>query len=232
MEKILPDVYWLDGSSSNFYLCQDEDGLTLIDSGMPKRQNLVWQAIEKIGRQPSDLVRILITHADMDHAGSAGAIQEKTGATVYAGAATADLLHRGKSPQHLPWLMQFIANHFMSYQAIPAAAIETIEEGDELPVLGGLQVLATPGHTLDHFSFYAPMNGILFAGDALNTRDGRLQCTPKRITADQEAATRSAIRLLQLAPAVIACGHGAPLSGHSSKDIMTLFNQLRGAQSY
>ncbi|MFQ5400552.1 MAG: MBL fold metallo-hydrolase [Anaerolineae bacterium] len=225
--EISPGVYWLDGRSSNFYLCVGDDGLTLIDAGMSRRQQIVWAAMAAIGRRPSELKRLVITHADMDHAGSAAVIQAQTGATVYTGPQTAELLAAGKSPQHMPRLIQFFMDRFVRYQPVPAAAIEVVEDGDILPGLGGLHVLATPGHTLDHHSFYSPAVGILFAGDALNTRDDRLNPTPPRITADREAATRSAIRLLQLAPAVIACGHGRPMSGHSADDLMNLFNELR-----
>jgi glyoxylase-like metal-dependent hydrolase (beta-lactamase superfamily II) len=68
---------------------------------------------------------------------------------------------------------------------------------------------------------------VFFAGDALNTRNGRINPSPKRITADREAANQSAIRLLQLTPAVLACGHGAPLTNHSSQDLMAAFNLFR-----
>jgi len=87
--------------------------------------------------------------------------------------------------------------------------------------------MATPGHTPDHHSFYCPTRGLLFAGDALNTRNGRLQRTPKRITANQQQANQSARKLLELTPATFACGHGSPMQNHSSEDIMQLFNQLR-----
>ena len=225
--EILPQVYWIEARGSNLYLCIDEDGLTLIDCGLPKRQDFVWRTLTEIGRQPQELKRILITHADMDHGGSAAVIQAETGARVYAGEATAEFLKAGKSPPHMPWLVQLIIDTFMKYQPLAASAIEVIGEGDELPCLGGLQVLATPGHTLDHHSFYSPTMGVLFAGDALNTRNGRIQRTPPRVTADEVAANRSAIRLLELAPAVIACGHGEPKQHHSSKELMDFFNTLR-----
>lgn len=227
VSQILSDIYWLETRASNLYLCIDEDGLTLIDCGLPRQQDLIWQMMAEIDRQPQQLKRILITHADIDHAGSAAAIQAQTGARVYAGAATAEFLKKGKSPPHMPWLAQLIIDTFMSYKPIAADMIEIITEGDELPCLGGLQVMATPGHTGDHHSFYAPTRGILFAGDALNTRADRIQRTPPRITADETAANRSAIRLLELAPAVIACGHGKPMQDHTSTELMRLFNKLR-----
>ncbi len=94
-------------------------------------------------------------------------------------------------------------------------------------MLGGLEVLATPGHTLDHFSFYSPSTGVLFAGDVIDTRNGRLNRSRKFLTADEEEANRSAIRVIELAPATFACGHGVPLSGHEAGDIMKFFNELR-----
>ena len=226
--EIAPNLYWLDGGASNLYLIVEDAGLTLVDTGMPKRQQLVWDAIAQINRAPASLTRILVTHADVDHAGSLAAIWEATGATIYAGAATAELLAQGKSPKHLPWYMQLAVNTFFGYRPVPAAAIETVAEGDTLPVLGGLTVLATPGHTPDHHAFFCPAAGVLFAGDALNTKDGRINPSPPRLTADELAAARSAIRLLELAPAIIACGHGRPASGHTVDDVMALFNQLRG----
>jgi len=225
--EILPGVHWLDAGAVNMYLIVESEGLVLIDAGMPRRASLVLDKIQELNRQPGDLKHILITHADMDHAGSLAAIQAATGATVHAGAATAALLTQGKSPKHMPWLIQFILDTFIRYKSVSSAHIQEFKDGDVLPFLGGLAVLASPGHTMDHHSFYSATAGILFAGDALNTRDGRIQPTPPRITADETAATRSAIRLLELAPALLACGHGPPSREHSVDDIMAVFNRLR-----
>ena len=225
--RIRPEVYLIKGRASNIYLCIDDDGLALVDTGMPREQNLVLAEIERLGYQPDQLNRILITHADIDHAGSLAALQETTGARVFAGAESSRLLQSGKSPDHLPSLLQWFSNTFFNYKPVDASYLEIIEDGDEIPVLGGLLALATPGHTLDHFSFYCPSSGVLFAGDALNTRDNRLQRTAKRITADEAAANASAIRLLELTPAVFACGHGQPKDDHKSDDLLILFNQLR-----
>ena len=225
--KLLPNVYWIDSGSVNFYLCLDEDGVTLVDSGMPKKQGLVWDALSELGYGRSDLKRILLTHADIDHAGSAKAIQAETGAVVYASGATAVYLQQGQSPDHLPKLVQWISNAFVRYPALSETVIQTIEDGEELPILGGMKILATPGHTMEHHSFYSPSTGVLFAGDALSTRNGRLQSTPPRITADQTAANQSALRLLNLSPTLIACGHGKPMKNPLQEDIITLTNQLK-----
>jgi glyoxylase-like metal-dependent hydrolase (beta-lactamase superfamily II) len=95
------------------------------------------------------------------------------------------------------------------------------------PNVHWLETGSSKGHTPDHFSFFSSTAGVLFAGDALNTRDGRINLTPLRITADKTAARHSGIRLLQLSPAVIACGHGTPSTRHTADDLMHVFNTLR-----
>lgn len=215
--KIQDNVYWLDIGQVNCYLCRDEDGYTLIDAATPRRVDDILAALQTFGGADARLVRILLTHADLDHAGSLAAVRERTDATVYAGAATAALLAEGRSPKHMPAVAQFVVDHVMRYGRVEPAHVHIIADGDVLPVLGGLRVIASPGHTPDHFAFYSPSTGILFAGDALNTRENRLQPSPPRITADSVAADASARRLLELQPTLIACGHGAPLTVDSTE---------------
>lgn len=219
------DVLWIDTGSVNCYLCRDADGYTLIDSGMPGKADLIFARLAEFGGRPEDLRRIVITHADMDHAGSAAAVQARSGAIVYAGKATADLLATGRSPRHMPAVVQLLMDWFVRFPAVKREHIQVMTEGDELPALGGLRVLAAPGHTPDQHTLYSPSAGILFAADSLNTRGGRLQTTPARITADAPAADRTAIRLLELSPATIACGHGAPLTDAPAAS--ALLNELR-----
>lgn len=220
------DVLWIDAGSVNCYLCRDADGYTLIDAATPGKADLIFARLAEFGGQPGDLKRIFITHADMDHAGSAAALQQRSGAAVYASAATAALLVEGRSPQHMPRLAQFFLDRFVRYGAVDRAAVRLVADGDELPILGLSRVLAAPGHTPDQHALHCPTAGIVFAADALNTRGGRLQLTPPRITADPPAAGRTAVRLLSCAPRVLACGHGAPLVDDASA-VGALLAQLR-----
>ncbi|POF61489.1 Metallo-beta-lactamase superfamily protein [Novacetimonas maltaceti] len=77
---------------------------------------------------------ILITHWHADHYGGARELQEQTGAPV--------AVHKNS-----------LANEQLE--------IIRLEDGD---VIGGLQAIGTPGHTLDHICF-ATQNGVLFTGD-------------------------------------------------------------------
>lgn len=225
--EIAPHVHWLETGSSNVYLVIEPPNIVLVDTGMPRQQQAIFDYLRQLGHPPTDLTHILVTHADMDHVGSLAAIQKASSAQVLAGASSARLVDQGKSPRHMPVIIQWFIDTFVRYRAVPQAQISVFKDGDMLPFLGGLQVLATPGHTLDHFSFFSPVAGVLFVGDALNTRDGRINLTPPRITADKTAARHSAIRLLELSPAVIACGHGTPSTDHTADELMHIFNSLR-----
>lgn len=225
--EIAPNVHWLETTSSNVYLVVEPPNIVLIDASMPRQQGAIFDFLRQVGYQPTDLTHILVTHADMDHVGSLAAVQAASAAQVMAGADSAQLINRGKSPKHMPAVVQWIIDTFMKYGAVAQETIAVFKDGDTLPFLGGLQVLATPGHTLDHFSFFSPSTGVLFTGDALNTRNGRINLTPPRITADQTAARSSATRLLQLSPTVIACGHGTPSTNHTRDDLTQLLNSLQ-----
>lgn len=201
--------------------------MMLVDAGMPGDNGKIDAYLAKIGRDMSEIKAILISHADYDHAGSAAAVQERSGAAVYAGSESARLLSQGESPQHMPGPVQFILDRFFKYRPVPVEAISTVSDGELMEELGDWRAMATPGHSPDHYSFANEAYGILLAGDALNTRGGRLQNSQKSATADPEAARESALRLLRLHPALIACGHGKPILAHDAADLMALQRQLQ-----
>lgn len=225
--EIFPNLHWLQAGYANVYLYVEEAGLTLVDTGSPGKEEAILSYVRQtLGQEPGALHQILITHADWDHAGSAGALQEATGATVFAGEQTVGYLRQGEMPSHMPRPVQFFIDRLVRFQPVAAESLQIVAEGEVVPFCGGLQVLFTPGHTPDHHAFYSPTTGILFAGDALGTRSGRLGLSPNFITADVEVARRSARRLLALTPALFACGHGEPLQGHTLSDVMAALQTL------
>ncbi len=222
--ELFPGLHWIPLRASNVYLCVEERWLTLVDAGIPREADRILAYIEQIGRHPHHLTRILITHADIDHAGSAAQLAKRTGAQVLAGAETAHYLARGRSPEHLPRLIHRLTAPFLGFDPVPD--VRQVAEDESLPCLDGLIAIPTPGHTPDHHAFYSPSTGVLFAGDALQTRDERLSLMPAFITGDPDAARRSARRLLDLTPALFACGHGPPLREHNAGDLMRLAQAL------
>ena len=213
---VLPGVMQIRGGIVNCYLIADADGLVLIDAGMRADMRCILQAIDASGRALRDLRLILITHADGDHVGCAA--QLLAAARAVGGAARlcvpageAASLAAGKSSRELRahGLLKVALQLTAKLWAFkPLEFDATLADGEVLPVLGGLRVLNTPGHTPGHCSFYADGLGLLFAGDAFKNFGGRLQVSDGMNTWDERAALHSATRLSALASEVICVGHG------------------------
>lgn len=168
--EALPQVYCYATRAVNCYLCVADDGLTLIDASTPNQADHIFNFIQRIGFHPRDLRRIVVTHTDRDHVGSLAEIQAATGVKVFAGEESIAWLQRGRAPAHLPRPLQSLTDRFFRYESLPANVMQPMRDGEVLPVLDGLQVFASPGHTPDHVAFFSRTAGVLFAGDALDRK--------------------------------------------------------------
>lgn len=137
----------------------------------------------------------------------------------------------GKSPEHMPRPIQSVLNTLFRYRPLAANAIQVVNDSETITDHNPRQLIATPGHSPDHQSFYSAIDSVLFAGDALSTRGDRLRCSPSRNTADMVAARKSAKKLLHLTPAVFACDHGPPIHDHRAEELMSLYRELEEQQS-
>ena len=225
--EIVPGLHWIKGLLSNIYLWAGPNGLLLIDTGSWGDAKRIQRHLAEHGYQLSDITAILITHADMDHAGNAARLQAATGAPIVAGQKAATLLQQGRSPKHMPTVVQFLTDRLFKYPPVAAEHILVVGADQPVPEMEEWLALATPGHSPDHVSFYSATHGIVFAGDALANRRQQLGIQSDQILSDPLAARRSAMRLLRLTPAVLACGHGPPLYGHSAEVVMHLHRHLQ-----
>jgi glyoxylase-like metal-dependent hydrolase (beta-lactamase superfamily II) len=212
--EILPGIHQIKNSFVNLYLIVEPDGLTLIDTGIgrsgPKQ---VLQTITSLGRIPSDLKRILITHSDPDHTGGAAELKRATNASILASPHEASMMAEGKPgrPARNP-VIGFISGLMMP-SITPQSADATLQDGQILPVLGGLQVVFTPGHTPGHVSYFAPSSNILFAGDSLNAFNNTLGFADGPFTWNLERGKASVRAQAQLGAEVVCCGHGTVIHG-------------------
>lgn len=218
-------LHCLSSAASNAYLFEDNDGWVLFDTGM-------WGLIDpvryvtKLGHGADVIKHIVVTHADIDHIGGLHKIQKQTGAQVYAGAKSAELITKGHFPQHGKLFIDTTSRLFFRVKPTSAEHIQTVTDGDQLPLLGGLHVHDAPGHTADHMAFYSPSTGILISGDAIFALGKKLRPSLPSISLDYEQAKASAIKLANLSPAIFCCGHGTPFS-HDMSDVMGLLHTLR-----
>ena len=90
----------------------------------------------------------------------------------------------------------------------PASVDEALLPGARLPLLDGLDVLDTSGHTPGHLSFYSASTGVLFAGDSIVIHGQALGPSVGANTWDVERARRALDMQEALRPSFICAGHG------------------------
>ena len=210
--EIAPNVHLIPNITANPYLLIDPDGLTLIDAGLPGSQKKILAYMASLGFKPGDLKRILITHADFDHVGGLAAIRAASGARVYTSRIEAAAIAAGKPsraarPQN-PLLRILMGAMSSIARAATLQVDEIVCDGQVLPLLGGLTVLETPGHTPGHLSFFAPGPGVLFCGDSLVVGKDGLEAARPGLTWDRASADASVRRQAALGAATVCSGHG------------------------
>lgn len=210
--EIMPKVHLIPDVIANPYLIIEPDGLTLLDTGLPGSHKKILRYIDERGYGAKDLARIILTHSDIDHVGGLAALKRASGARVYASATEASAIASGKPSRRIR-PVHFGRRVFMAlvgrfFKAAPVKVDEILAEGQSLPLLGGLQVLSTPGHTPGHISLFSPSTGILFVGDSIVSRDTGLVGSVPANTWDPDQAAASVRKQAALGASVICSGHG------------------------
>jgi glyoxylase-like metal-dependent hydrolase (beta-lactamase superfamily II) len=86
-------------TSENFYLVQDGDDITLIDTGHGIYYNDLKNLIRKQGMDPAKVRRIYVTHPDTDHAGASGYFEQEFGTEIFMHSGSADVITHGNRAQ-------------------------------------------------------------------------------------------------------------------------------------
>ena len=215
MRTILPRLSSFSGLvMGRVYLVEDPDGLTIVDAGLALAAPRILRQLEAAGRRPTDVKRILITHGHPDHVGGLPELKARTGAQVMAHAKDQAAIE-GREPVEraasasVSGLGRLMRPGETTLKGTPVDRV--VDEGDVLPVLGGLHVLFTPGHSPGHVSYWQPEQGVLFCGDVI-MRLPTLRPPIAAFTVDMAENQRSLKRLVGLAPRVVLFGHGDPLT--------------------
>ena len=231
IEEIVSGVQAIGMGYVNAFLITGDDGLTLVDSGLPRKKDSILSAVAGAGRQPADLKHILITHHHIDHMGSLGDLMEATGAKSYVHPLDSPIV-RGDRPQPGPnpasLLGKFAGPLLARFGPAPTTAPVDVEvaDGEELAIAGGIRALHTPGHTPGHLAFLlARDGGLLFAGDAA-ANVIRLGMPIGMFTADREQAKESVRKLAALEFEVACFGHGRVLKGKANLKFRRLAEKL------
>jgi glyoxylase-like metal-dependent hydrolase (beta-lactamase superfamily II) len=187
-----------------------EQGATLIDAGLPGQLDAIVAGLADAGLGVRDVRRVVLTHQDFDHVGSAPDLVAATGASVLAHAPEAPFidgsqLARFRRPEVLAGRPEF---RELAERVRPVPVDEPLTDGARLDVAGGVRLVASPGHTVGHACVYLERSRTLIAGDALTAADGRLQGPAPGATEDMDVAMSSVRRLAGLDVRTIVCYHG------------------------
>jgi glyoxylase-like metal-dependent hydrolase (beta-lactamase superfamily II) len=240
MREIFPGLWDIDeiGSMVHAYAWVWAEGVTLIDTGTPKKADVILAALASQGFQPSDVRRILITHVDIDHVGSLKALKRATGAAVACHAVERAWLQnptrRKPAATPLGYLVRPLYEVLIRTPLLhmePVTPDETYVDGAVLPE--GLTLLHTPGHTPGHISLLSPQKRVLIAGDALNHWGGKLGMPPALFTPDMDNAQRSIWRLWKKHGREfdgMVFGHGDPVMQGAGEKLKALIDTLYETQ--
>ncbi len=219
--EILPNLHLVPNVMANPYIIVDGDGLTLIDTGLPGSHGKILRYLSDRGYGPKKLVRIVVTHSDIDHVGGLSHLKQATGARVYASAIEADAISKGIASRQIRsrglGRRLLMALQRILFRPQPVTVDQIVSDGDTIPALGGLQVLETPGHTPGHISLFSPSTGVLFVGDSIVSLDSGLAVSRPGITWDAAQAAASARRQSALNPQVVCSGHGPVVKDAAGK---------------
>lgn len=230
VDAISEGVYRIWLSWSNAYVLTEDVRATVLDTGVSGDRDDLLRALNEIGVDRAAITEVLLTHGHCDHVGNAAMLAESVPASpgcppirpnVYISAIEAPYV-TGEIPTYAArgmrvlWrpVMSWVMYHFEA--RFPAANFQPdtlLNDGDVLDVPGGpLRVVASPGHSPGHVSFFRERDRLLFSGDAImniNHR-GKVGLTvPLAIfSEDIRVARDSARRLTELDPTALLSGHG------------------------
>ncbi|MEK7354396.1 MAG: MBL fold metallo-hydrolase [Chloroflexota bacterium] len=187
-----PDIYQITVRGANVLLVVEEK-LTIIDTGHRGSAPQIVDCIQQLGRKPEEISLIILTHNHIDHVGGLAELKQMTQARV--------AIHKTDIGER---------------NNLPSARAEDIdirlEGGEVLDLLGGLEIIHTPGHTPGSISLFSAKNRLLIVGDALRKRRDNLDMPFRTASFDLRQAVDS-IRKMSLLDSDILCfGHGLPLA--------------------
>ncbi|MGD9528003.1 MBL fold metallo-hydrolase [Pseudonocardia sp.] len=175
----------------NMHVLADGDRVTVVDCGvwrpdLPDGGLAALEAgLQGAGYALSDVSRILVTHAHIDHYGLAGALMERTGAELvmhamtdldcekYRHPDTARARRRDTYADHgvSEGERTDLADHltrWLPYLHSVVEASSRLRGGEELEIGGDRwSVVHTPGHSLGHVCLWSAARGVLLSGDHL-----------------------------------------------------------------
>jgi len=207
----------------NWTLVSDDSGVMLIDAGFPGHRDDVLTSLRQLGFGPEDVRAILLTHAHIDHLGTAIRFAEDHRTPVYCHAGEVPhakreylqqvspiaLARQAWRPGWLRWSSEVMRKGGLVRAGIPGVQALSDDVAAGLP--GRPVAIPTPGHTSGHCSYV--VDGVLVTGDALVTghpllRHSGPQLLPSMFNHSEPDCRRSLEVLAGAGTDTLLPGHG------------------------
>jgi glyoxylase-like metal-dependent hydrolase (beta-lactamase superfamily II) len=221
--EIISGVHKIDGvSGANCYLVTSDTEMILIDTGLPGNGKKIVEYVTGIGKNPSEIKYIFLTHSDMDHIGSAMELKRLTGAKVIIHAGDAPALAGNNSSRlrnkgRFVKILMAILSKLMHFPQLEPDIV--LKENTDI---ASFKVLNTPGHSEGSISLYLP-GKVIFVGDALKSdANGNPKPPSKALSADMVQAKASVQTIAGLEYDLLLVGHGAPVTSEASTKVKNL----------
>ncbi|WP_295997199.1 MBL fold metallo-hydrolase [Rugamonas sp.] len=206
----------------NCHLIAGPQGCILVDTGLPGSEAKIGRALRRHGMRFSDIRLIVVTHAHVDHAGSAARLRELSGAPIVGHAGDIDYYQQRKTMTFCStgWFGRlFLKTGLMRQPYTPFQPDILLADGANLDLqrFGAAgAVRHTPGHTAGSISVQLAGMEVM-AGDLLASgillggivRTGRAMRPP--FEDDPHAVAAELQHLLDGGAHTFYIGHGGPL---------------------
>jgi glyoxylase-like metal-dependent hydrolase (beta-lactamase superfamily II) len=226
-----PGVHRIEDCHTNWYLVEGDDGLTVVDAGVPRSWDSLLDALRRLSRSLDDIRAVVLTHAHFDHVGFAERARRQLGVPVWVHEDDVPLtrhpwrydherprsLYFATQPKALPIVAGFLRNR--AFWPPPVKEVRRYDDdAGVLPVPGAPNVVPTPGHTIGHCALHLADRDVVLAGDAVVMLDPYTARRGPRLvaraaTADVERNTRTLDALAATRARLVLTGHGEPWSG-------------------
>lgn len=240
--EVAPGVHRLEDAFTNWYLLEDESGVTVVDAGVPTSWSTLTAGLDRIGRSLFDVRALVLTHAHFDHVGIAERIRRELGVPVYLHENDVPIARhpwrydheRARLPYFLTQLraMPIVATLVRNRAFWPPAigALERFsDDAGTLSVPGRPTVIPTPGHTLGHCALQLADRDCVIVGDAIVTLDPYTARRGPRVVA--RAATADSERNLRTLDALVETDAGTLLPGHGDPWTLGVASAVEAARA-
>lgn len=212
MERATVRIHPIGLRLSRSYLIETNNGLVLVDAGIRGEEGRILAAMSQLGRD--DLRLIYITHAHLDHYGSAAALKRITGAPIAVHQADVEAMAAGQTRlgeargqgRLLAALLPLVHPLLRPEPAVADLPLENDQRLDDY----GLDAVAlhTPGHTIGSTCLVVE-GRLAFSGDLVTTTGG--PHAQRAFAQDWQQVWPSVRRLQATRPEWLYPGHGRKL---------------------